>query len=93
TVTPAMRDDIFNRLKAKGVVLPDSARRGGGQLIDQQIGYDVTRYVFGRPAEFRRRAVDDPQLQAAFVLLRKAQTPKQLIDLAATAAATPASRN
>ncbi len=92
-VTPAMRDDIFNRLKAKGVVLSDSARRGSGQLIDQQIGYDVARYLFGRPAEFRRRAVDDPQLQAAFALLRKAQTPKQLIDLAATAAVAPASRN
>jgi carboxyl-terminal processing protease len=90
TVTPAMRSEIYNRLKARGVVLSDSARQGGTSLVDQQLGYEVARYAFGRPAEFRRRAIDDPQLQTALRLLRKAQTPKQLLDLAATA---PASHN
>lgn len=89
-VTAAMRDEIYTRLKAKGVTLPDSARRGGASLVESQLGYDVARYVFGRPAEFRRRAADDPQLQSALKLLRKAQSPKQLLELAA---APPAARN
>jgi hypothetical protein len=38
--------------------------------------------VFGRPAEFRRRADDDPQVQAALTLLRKATTPAELLSLA-----------
>ena len=29
---------------------------GGGRLVDEQLGYEIARYVFGRPAEFRRRA-------------------------------------
>jgi len=47
--------------------------------------------VFGRPAEFRRRAAQDLQMQTAIGLLRKAQTPKQLLGLAqATGSAAPA---
>jgi hypothetical protein len=53
--------------------------------VDQQLGYEISRYVFGRPAEFRRRAQDDPQVQTAITLLRKAQSPKQLLTLASAA--------
>jgi hypothetical protein len=64
---------------------------GAGDLIDEQLGYEVTRYVFGRPAEFRRRAAQDRQMQTAMGLLRKAQTPKQLLSLAqANGSAAPA---
>lgn len=93
TVTPAMRDDVFARLKAKGVDLSEEARRGSGDLVSQQLGYEIARYSFGRDAEFRRRAADDPQLQAGFRYLHRAQTPKQLIDLAEAAAPAPANKN
>jgi hypothetical protein len=46
------------------------------------LGYEIARYVFGRPAEFRRRAANDQQMQTAIGLLRKAQTPKDLLSLA-----------
>jgi len=42
----------------------------------------VARYVFGRPAEFKRRSQDDRQLQTAIGLLKRAQTPKELLGLA-----------
>ena len=54
TVTPAMRQQIYERLKEKGVDLTPEEFKQGGRLIDQQLGYTVTRYVFGRQAEFRR---------------------------------------
>lgn len=90
TVTPAMRTEVVNRMAAKGVKLDAAVVAAGGTLIDQQLGYEVARYVFGRPAEFRRRSSEDPQMQTAMGLLRKAQNPKQLITLATTA--EPASK-
>jgi carboxyl-terminal processing protease len=83
-VTPDMRQQVYERLRAKGVKLTQAEFNGAGSLIDEQLGYEVTRYVFGRPAEFRRKAQDDKQMQTALGLLRKAQSPKQLMSLAAT---------
>jgi carboxyl-terminal processing protease len=81
-VTPAMRQQVFTRLRAKDVQISPEVFNGAGALIDEQLGDEITRYVFGRPAEFRRRAARDPQMQTAMGLLRKAQTPKQLLGLA-----------
>jgi carboxyl-terminal processing protease len=90
-VSPAMRADVLRRMRAKGVELADSTYAKAQSLIDEQLGYEVARYVFGRPAEFRRRAHDDRQMQVALDLLRRAQTPKDLIGLAmAHASAAPA---
>jgi carboxyl-terminal processing protease len=81
-VTPAMRQQVFARLLAKDVKITPEVFNGAGALIDEQLGDEITRYVFGRPAEFRRRAARDLQMQTAMGLLRKAQTPKQLLGLA-----------
>ena len=70
------------RLRAHDVDINQSVFNGAGQLIDEQLGYEIARYVFGRPAEFRRKASHDAQMQTAIGLLRKAQTPKDLLSLA-----------
>ena len=77
-----MRREVYDRLRAHKVAINDSIFNGAGSLIDEQLGYEVARYVFGRPAEFRRRAANDQQMQTAIGLLRKAQTPKELLSLA-----------
>jgi hypothetical protein len=77
-----MRQQVYNRLRARDVQISPSIFHGAGTLIDEQLGYEIARYVFGRPAEFRRRAASDPQMQTAMSLLRKAQTPKELLSLA-----------
>ncbi len=87
-VTPAMRAEVLRRLRAKGVEMSDETFAKGGSLVDQQLSYEIARYVFGRPSEFRRRARDDRQMQAALSLLRRAQNPKDLLALAAAAAPT-----
>ncbi|HEX6434088.1 MAG TPA: S41 family peptidase [Gemmatimonadales bacterium] len=81
-VTPEMRQQVFTRLRARKVDVSQSVFQGAGALIDEQLGYEIARYVFGRPAEFRRRAANDSQMQTAIGLLRKAQTPKELLSLA-----------
>jgi carboxyl-terminal processing protease len=82
TVTPAMRQQIYQRLKQKGADLTPEEFARGARLVDQQLGYTVARYVFGRQAEFRRQAGDDRQVQTALDLLHKAGTPKELLGLA-----------
>ncbi len=71
-----MRQQVFQRLKQKGVKLTPEEFDQGARLVDQQLGYEIARYVFGRPAEFRRRAGDDRQVQTALGLLRKAAEPE-----------------
>jgi carboxyl-terminal processing protease len=81
-VTPEMRQQVYNRLRARDLRITPGVFQGAGTLIDEQLGYEIARYVFGRPAEFRRRAANDLQMQTAVGLLRKAQTPKELLSLA-----------
>jgi carboxyl-terminal processing protease len=81
-VTPEMRQQVYQRLRAKDIRLGPDVFNGAGKLVDEQLGFEIARYVFGRPAEFRRRAAQDLQMQTAIGLLRKAQTPKQLLGLA-----------
>jgi carboxyl-terminal processing protease len=81
-VTPQMRQQVYERLRAHDVKISPTVFSGAGTLIDEQLGYEIARYVFGRPAEFRRRAARDVQMQTALGLLRKAQSPKQLLTLA-----------
>jgi carboxyl-terminal processing protease len=89
-VTPEMRQQVYERLRAKGVDLPLQVFNGAGRLIDEQLGFEIARYVFGRPAEFRRKALQDAPMQTAMGLLRKAQSPKELLSLAAASRSAPA---
>lgn len=94
TVTPAMRSEVVERLGRKGVVLTPDVVSQSGRLLDQNLSYEIARYVFGRSAEFRRRSADDRQMQTALELLGKATTPQALLGLASSpgASSTP-SRN
>jgi carboxyl-terminal processing protease len=91
TVTPEMRQEVYQRLRAKGIEMTPQVYEGASGLINEQLGYQIARYVFGRPAEFRRQAHDDAQMQTALGLLRKAGSPRELLSLAtASRAAVPA---
>jgi carboxyl-terminal processing protease len=85
-VTDAIRADFRRRMEGGGVHLADSTFRGGEQIVDQQLSYELARYVFGPAAERRRRAQDDRQIGEAAALLRQAQTPSALLDLASAPA-------
>jgi len=91
TVTPEMRQQVYQNLRAKGIDLTPQIYQGATGLIDDQLGYEIARYVFGRPAEARRRFRDDKQFQTAMSLLHKAGTPRELLGLATSSrAAVPA---
>jgi carboxyl-terminal processing protease len=93
SVTPEMVDEVLRRLRARGVAVPDSVLTGARTLIADDLGHEITRYVFGRPAEVRRRMDEDHQVQAALALARRAKSPQDLLSLAAAQAPAPAPRN
>jgi hypothetical protein len=76
-------------LTKKGVAVSPATFQAAGTFIDQQLGYEISRYTFGRPAESRRRWQDDLQMQEALRLLRSAATPKDLLTLASAASVPP----
>jgi hypothetical protein len=84
-----MLGEFRQRLKAKGIDVPSEIFAGGKDLLAQQVGYEVARYVFGRPTELQRRAADDPQVQRAIDLLRRATTPAELLTLASARGRNP----
>jgi carboxyl-terminal processing protease len=93
TISPDMRREVYDRLRAKGVRITREEFNGAGRLMDEQLGYEVARYVFGRQAEFRRRAENDRQMQTAMDLLRRAQSPRELLGLASAGKAVEPGRN
>ena len=80
-VTPEMLQDVRRRLTARGVNISEADFQGANRILREQLSYEVARYVFSREAEFRRRARDDRQLQTGMGLLRRASSPKDLMQL------------
>jgi hypothetical protein len=78
TVTQAMLTDLLARVRERGVELADSVWAGATDLIGTQLGFELARYVFGRPAELVRRVRADDQVAAAIQLLTDATTQADL---------------
>ncbi|HUR96306.1 MAG TPA: S41 family peptidase [Gemmatimonadales bacterium] len=82
TVERGMREEVRRRLAARGIRMADSTYNGGTRILDQQLGYEIARYVFGAAAERRRRVADDGEIGQAVALLRQVETPGALLGLA-----------
>lgn len=78
-VTPAMRDEVWKRMTARGIDIPRNVYDEAGPLVSRQIGFEIARYVFGPDAEFRRRASVDKVLQKAQELARGAKSEQDLL--------------
>jgi carboxyl-terminal processing protease len=77
-LTDEMRAELRRRLKQR-VDISDQALEGGGRLMDRQLEYEVTRYVFGRDAETARRTRNDVQVRVALSLLKGAPSTQELL--------------
>jgi carboxyl-terminal processing protease len=85
-VTPAMREEVWNRMKARGVDIPRSVYDEAEPLVSRVIAFDIARYVFGSDAEFQRRASVDKALQKAQELAHGAKSEQDLLRRAMTLA-------
>jgi len=78
-VTPAMREEVWQRMKARGIEIPREVYDEAEPLVSRVIAFDIARYVFGSEAEFQRRASVDKPLQKALELARGAKTEHDLL--------------
>ncbi len=78
-VTAAMRDEVWTRMKARGIDIPRSVYDEAEPLVSRVIAFDIARYIFGADAEFRRRASADKPLQKALELAHGAKSEHDLL--------------
>ena len=78
-VSPAMRDEVWNRMKARGIDVPRSVYDEAAPVVSRLIALDVSRYIFGSEAEFRRRASTDSVLNKALEIARGAKSEQDLL--------------
>ncbi len=87
-ITPAMRDEVWNRMKSRGVDISRSVYDEAEPLVSRVMGFEIARYVFGPDAEFRRRASVDKTLQKALELAHGAKSEHDLLRRAMAQAPT-----
>jgi carboxyl-terminal processing protease len=88
-VTPAMREEVWKRMQARGIDIPRTAYDEAEPIVSRLIGFDIARYVLGGDAEFRRRAAGDKALQKALAMARGATTEQELLKKATAMAPVP----
>jgi carboxyl-terminal processing protease len=82
-VSPAMRDDLWKRLQARGIKIDRPTFDAATPYVDRTLGYQITRYAFGPDAQFWRVLHDDRTLATALELARGAGSQRDLIARAA----------
>ena len=87
-VTPAMRDNLFERLMEEGLPLPRETFDEAAFYVDEQLGYEIARELFGTESVVRRQAKADRQLQAALRLLRRTDSQQETLTAAIAAQAS-----
>jgi len=79
TITPQMRTELYDRLRARKINLPRPVYDADAPLIDRLLGDQIARYVFGPEAEFGRIVNRDRDITTALSILEKAHTPQELM--------------
>ena len=83
-VPAAWREELFGRLKKKGIDIDRKQYDGAAHYIDRLLENRVARLAFGDSTAKRRELDDDTPLRRALDLLRKGQNQKELFTLVAT---------
>lgn len=81
-VTPAMRSELFRRMRARGITMDEATYNAAASLVDRVLGNEIARYVFGDQALFLRRMRDDSGIQRALSFAKGATTQKDLLEKA-----------
>lgn len=91
-VTPEMRAAFLALLARRGVTLDSRTLVAAQGFLDQQLGYEIAQFSFGRSGGIRRLFDVDPVLEQAQRFASKARTPADLLTLAQSAAPTAPQR-
>ena len=83
TVTPAMREEFWRLLRRKGVTVDRNAFETDTLAVNQIMGAEIARDLFGSEAEFRRSLRDDRVVAAALELASGTTSERDLLSKAA----------
>lgn len=86
-VTPAMRESLHQRLRARKIVIDSTTWANAEPLVTRILGAQIARYALGPEAEFVRGLRSDKALTASLQLLNGTRSQRELLDRAATMAA------
>ncbi len=80
-VTPEMRREFYDRLRAANLAITAEQFEGARTFIDRRIGQEVVQHKFGANAAAQRVTVADRAVADAFSLLKRADSPAALLRL------------
>ena len=86
-VTPAMREELWRRMRQHGVTVDRTVFDEARPVVDSALAIEVTRYVFGADGLFRRSVTADSAMVVATDLAGHATSPADLLRRAAARAA------
>ncbi|HEX5970716.1 MAG TPA: S41 family peptidase [Gemmatimonadaceae bacterium] len=78
-VTAAMRDELYRRLGARGIMVDRAVYDAAAPLVNRVLGGEIAQYVFGTGAAFTRSLREDPALSKAQSLLQGVSSPAALL--------------
>ncbi len=81
-MTPAIRDEFFNRLVQAKVNVTRAQFDAAQPAIDRLLELEFTKWAFGDSARLRRSIPSDEQLVAALDLLKRTSSQRQLLAMA-----------
>lgn len=87
-VTAEMRDTLYHRLEEEGLALPRDTYDEASSYVNESLGNEIARELFGTESVVRRQAKSDRQLQAALRLLRHSDTQQEALTSAVAAQAS-----
>lgn len=77
-VTPELREELYEGLRARGVTVDRETWEAGASYVDRLLRREIVRRAAGDSALFRLQAPEDTQLQRAIEYLRKGRTQQEL---------------
>jgi carboxyl-terminal processing protease len=84
-IEPAWRDELYRRIREKGVEVAKADWDAGREYIDRNLSNQVARLAFGDSTTKRRELGDDAPLVRALEFLRQGRTQQELFAIAAQA--------
>ncbi len=78
-VTPAMREAFWRQARVRGVVVDSVDRDASARALDDLLGVEIARFVYGSEAAFLRQVRDDRVIGAALELANGAKSEDELL--------------
>ncbi len=93
TITPAMREEFYQRLVKRGVTVDRKDWDAGIRYVDRALDSKISSLAFGDSTAKRRDIVEDRQLTKALEYLRRGPTTKSLLALVTAPGDSPKKPN